>query len=570
MTKKKSKKTGKGPGNGSAKGSAKSSASGSATDRARNVLVIGAALLLAGTVVGVRLYRTLPRGGWRAPEAAAPQAKFVGRAVCARCHAREDSLWRGSHHDLAMQPANAQTVLGDFNDARFTHFGITSTFSKKDGKFFVNTDGPDGALHDYEIAYTFGVFPLQQYLIAFPGGRYQALNVVWDARAKSDGGQKWFHLYPKEAVAHDDVLHWTGGYQNWNFMCAECHSTNVVKGYDAKSGEFHTTFSEINVSCEACHGPGSRHVDWAAAAAAGKGDKSARDHGLAVDLRDSSAASWIIDPATGLPHRSAPRATRAEIEMCARCHSRRSVLTEPYLPGLPLADTHRPSVLADPLYFADGQIRDEVYEYASFRQSRMYHQGVTCSDCHDPHRATIAAPVDAVCGKCHPAAIFAAATHTHHKVNTPASSCVGCHMPTRDYMVVHARHDHSIRIPRPDLTVAIGTPNACANCHAAKGAAWAAAASKRWWTKRAGEPHFGETIEAGRRAARGSGAALAALVNDTTLPAFARATALDLLGRQLTQQTVTALQRALYDPDPIVRASAVNATAEARTIGSGS
>jgi len=564
MTGRKAKKTGRGSGDGSARGSAKSSVKGSAAsgaraDRTWRILVIGAGIALALAVVGVRLYRTLPHRRWRSSAAIAPEARFVGRAECARCHAREDSLWQGSHHDRAMQVANEQTVLGDFSGARFTHFGVTSTFTKHDGKFFARTDGPDGSLHDYEIAYTFGVYPLQQYLIAFPGGRYQALNVAWDARPKTDGGQKWFHLYPKEAVPHDDVLHWTGGYQNWNFMCAECHSTNVVKGYDPKTGEYHTTFSEINVSCEACHGPGSRHVEWAAAAAAGKADKAARDHGLTVDLRDTSAAAWIVDTATGLPRRSAPRATRAEIEMCGRCHARRSVLTEPFTPGQPLADTHRPSVLNDPLYFADGQIRDEVYEYASFRQSRMFHRGVTCSDCHDPHRATIAPPVDAVCGKCHPPAVFAAPSHTHHKADTPASSCVRCHMPTRDYMVVHARHDHSIRIPRPDLTVSLGTPNACAGCHADKTAAWAAAASAKWWTKRAGEPHYGQALDLGRRAARGSEQALAALASDTTMPAIARATAVDLLGRQRSPQAVAALQRALYDPDPLVRAAGVNA-----------
>jgi len=529
-------------------------------DRTRTALVV-AGVSLALIVVAVRLYRSLPRGGWRGSVAAsAPAARFVGRAECARCHAREDSLWRGSHHDRAMQAANEQTVLGDFNGARFTHFGVTSTFTKRGGKYFARTDGPDGALHDYEIAFTFGVYPLQQYLIAFPGGRYQALNVVWDARSKAEGGQKWFHLYPKEAVPHDDVLHWTGAYQNWNFMCAECHSTNVVKGYDPKTGEYHTTFSEINVSCEACHGPGSRHTEWAAAVAAGKIEKGARDHGLVVDLRDTVAAAWIIDTATGLPRRSSPRATRAEVEMCARCHARRSVLTEAFAAGLPLADTHRPALLTDPLYFADGQIRDEVYEYGSFRQSRMYHRGVTCSDCHDPHRAGIARPVDAACGKCHPPANFAAPSHTHHKPDTPASSCVRCHMPTRDYMVVHARHDHSIRIPRPDLTVSLGTPNACATCHADRSAAWAAAASAKWWTKRAGEPQYGQTLDAGRRAARGSAELLATLAGDTTMPSIVRATAIELLGRRLTPPTLSAVRRSLYDPDPLVRVAGVDAS----------
>ena len=179
------------------------------------------------------------RGRWsrrgRCPDeggrAATPAAAFVGRAVCEKCHAEETRRWRGSHHDLAMQEASEQTVVGNFENASFTHFGVTSMFFRRDGKFFVRTDGPDGRLTEYPIAYTFGIFPLQQYLIAFPGGRYQALNVCWDTRPAKQGGQRWFHLYPKEEVAHGDPLHWTGPYQNWNFMCAECHSTNVTKGY---------------------------------------------------------------------------------------------------------------------------------------------------------------------------------------------------------------------------------------------------------------------------------------------------------------------------------------------------
>jgi hypothetical protein len=431
--------------------------------------VISVALLLGAAA----LWRYGLPGGWK--RAGAPEPQFVGRAACAACHAREDSLWKGSHHDLAMQPATAATVLGDFNGTSFTHFGVTSTFTKRDGKFFVRTDGPDGTLTDYEITYTFGVFPLQQYLIAFPGGRYQALNVVWDTRPASEGGRRWFHLYPNEAVPHDDVLHWTGAYQNWNFMCAECHSTNVVKGYDAATGGYHTTFSEVNVSCEACHGPGSAHVAWAKSA--GTAAKGGADDGLIVALRDLVPAAWIVDTATGLPHRSTPRTSRAEVEMCGRCHARRSVLAEHYAPGRPLTDTHRPSLLTEQEYFSDGQIRDEVYEYASFRESRMFHQGVTCTDCHDPHRSTIAPPVDDVCARCHTPSRFATETHTHHKTGSPGASCVNCHMPTRDYMVVHARHDHSIRIPRPDVSVALGTPNACTGCHVKESDQWAAAAS---------------------------------------------------------------------------------------------
>ncbi len=486
-------------------------------------------------------------------------ATFVGREACKGCHAAEYERWKGSHHDLAMQEATDETVLGDFGSRTFTHFGVTSTFSKRDGKYFVKTDGPDGKLHEYPIAYTFGVYPLQQYLIPFPGGRYQALNVVWDTRPKKDGGQRWFHLYPKEAVPHDDPLHWTGPYQNWNFMCAECHSTNVKKGFLAAEKRYETTFSEIDVSCEACHGPGSAHVAWAKAVEAGEAKKNDTDKGMAVVLKDPAGkASWIIDPATGLAKRSVPRTSQTEIETCARCHARRSVVAEDYVYGQPLLQTHRPALLDEGLYYADGQILDEVYEYGSFLQSKMHAKGVSCSDCHNPHDLKVAGSADRVCAGCHAPEKFDTPAHHFHKADSAGARCTSCHMPTRDYMVVHTRHDHSFRVPRPDLSVAIGTPNACTQCHRDRSDRWAADAAKKWWGDRSPkEPPYGEIIQAGREGSVGAGAALAALAADPARPAIRRATAASLVGQNAFSGSRDALSRALADSDPLVRSGAL-------------
>lgn len=328
-----------------------------------------------------------------APDAVADvrDATFVGRQVCAPCHQEQEASWRGSHHDLAMQEATEETVLGDFSDATFTYAGVTSTFFRREGGFWVETDGPDGELRDYEIAYVFGVEPLQQYLVGFPDGRYQALSVVWDARPREEGGQRWYHLYPGEEVDHRDSLHWTGVFQNWNQQCAECHSTDRQKGYDPASDSYRSTWSEIDVSCEACHGPGSRHAAWTEKVEAGE-ILADGPNGLVLDLRDRSGGVWEIDAETGIAERSAPPSSRAEIEACARCHARRSPIVADYQHGSELLDTHRLSLLEENLYWADGHIRDEVYVYGSFVQSRMYSKGVTCGDCHDPHGLTIASP----------------------------------------------------------------------------------------------------------------------------------------------------------------------------------
>ena len=190
-------------------------------------------------------------------------AKYVGGEACVQCHAEQVKLWQGSHHDLAMQHADENTVLGDFSGVEFTYAGITSKFYRKNDKFVIRTDGPDGELHDYEVRYTFGVVPLQQYLVELDSGRLQALTIAWDSRKKSEGGQRWFHLYPDDEISVNDELHWTRASFNWNGMCAECHSTNLQKNYDSKTGSFNTSWSEIDVSCESCHGPASDHVSWA-------------------------------------------------------------------------------------------------------------------------------------------------------------------------------------------------------------------------------------------------------------------------------------------------------------------
>jgi tetratricopeptide (TPR) repeat protein len=475
-------------------------------------------------------------------------AKFVGRQVCAECHPRQDETWRGSDHDLAMQPADRRTVLGDFGAA-------AATFFWRDGKPFVRTEGPTGRPAEFEIAYTFGVRPLQQYLVPLPGGRYQALNLAWDARPRPAGGQRWLDLYAKEQPRPGEPLHWTGRDQTWNHMCAECHSTNLKKNYKAAEDRYETTWSELNVACEACHGPGSRHVEWARSAS-GKTRRPDDDAlGLAVRLREHRDAAWHMDEATGVARRTGPVPSRLEVETCARCHARRGLIDDRYVHGRPLLDTHRPALLEPELYHADGQILGEVFEYGSFLQSKMYRAGVTCSDCHEPHNLKTAEPASAVCARCHLPAKFDTPAHHHHRAGSAGSACVECHMPARTYMVVDPRRDHSLRVPRPDLSIAIGTPNACTACHRDRPAQWAADAVERWVGGRPRPAHYGQALDAGRRDLPNAGPQLVGLAGDAAAPAIARATAVSLL-RHRTTASIHALERALTDPEPLVRLAA--------------
>ena len=477
---------------------------------------------------------------------------FVGSTSCQDCHEAEFRDWTGSHHELAMQVANVDTVLGDFNDASFDYFGTRTLFYTRDDGFYVKTADASGEDREFRIAYTFGVEPLQQYLIEFPGGSLQTLAFSWDTRPASGGGQRWFHVYPDEYIAPDDSLHWTGLQQNWNYMCAECHSTNVEMGFDAASDTFATTYSEISVGCEGCHGPGSTHIEQAQAGTENPG------YGLNVDLDDHGNATWIMNPETGIAGRSEARTQpQQQPEACGRCHSRRGVIAEKYEYGKPLADTHMPALLDESLYFADGQILDEVYVYGSFLQSRMYRSGVTCTDCHNPHTSKLvtgANPND-VCSQCHMPTKFAVAEHAGHVPEH--AGCVDCHMTSRTYMVVDDRRDHSFRIPRPDLTESIGTPNACNGCHADRDAAWAMTAISEWRGPEAPppRPHFGSALEASRHSF--ANAELLKVVHNKDYPGIARATAVTQLAQPFSSKEFRTLEAELGNPDPLLRIAAL-------------
>ena len=490
------------------------------------------------------------------------EVTFVGSDTCAGCHRTEANLWRGSQHRLAMQHATETSVLGDFHNASFDYYGIHSRFVKSDKKYLVETDGPDGALETFEVKYTFGVDPLQQYIVEFPDGRLQALSLAWDTRPKEQGGQRWFHLYPNEEIKHDDVLHWTKLNQNWNFMCAECHSTGVHKNYNAAKDRFATTWSEISVGCEACHGHGSRHVAWARDQQSWWpfAKQNDRTRGLLVRFDERHDVVWRHDSSTGKPQRNfTPALVRKEVETCGLCHSRRSEFSEDWIPGRPLSDTHVVSPLTRGLYYPDGQMRDEVYNYGSFKQSKMFAAGVTCSDCHEPHAAKLRVTGDGVCLQCHTPDKYAASTHNRHNGANPPLACASCHMPVRTYMVVDRRHDHSFRIPRPDVSVKLGTPNACTDCHADKSPEWAANAIESWYgPNRMGFQKYAQAFHAAWSDQPNAETLLAAVAPDDETPAFARASALTELAAHVSPANVNLATSGISDPDPMVRIGALD------------
>jgi len=522
--------------------------------------LVAIAAVAAAAVLTTRLLVAPERGG--APRGTRPAARrdYAGSAACASCHRGESEAWAGSHHRLAMQAAGPGTVRGDFGGATFSHLGVTTRFFTREGKYFVTTEAADGRPADFEVKYVIGVRPVQQYVFEFPSGRLQCLTVAWDTERRC-----WYSLYPDQRIALDDPLHWTGRYQNWNLMCAECHTTDFRKAYDSRSDAYRSTWAEFDVGCEACHGPGREHAEWARRNPRGLGAPSVRGR----DTRIAAVFPGRDAPGAADDAARAAAAARTEAEACAPCHARRHRIGAARGPADPLLDEFSPELMREPLYFADGQIRDEVYEYGSFLQSRMYQQGVRCTDCHDPHAATLRAEGNALCVRCHQprpdprfptlaAKEYDASSHHHHAPGTDGARCVSCHMPERYYMVVDGRRDHFIRIPRPDVTISHGTPNACNSCHADRAPAWAARAVDAWYGAHPRDAAFVEAVAAGRSGARDAAPRLARVAADPGRPAIARATALDLL-RADPGAAGAAAADAARDPDPLVRAAAAGA-----------
>ena len=509
------------------------------------------------------------------------KAEFVGRQVCVECHAPQSQSFVGSHHDLAMDLATETSVLATFDNVERTHLGVHARMWKRGEDFMIHTEGPDGEYRDFQIQYVFGVEPLQQYMVELQRdenhqenevSRLQVLRWSWDVKNK-----EWFHLDPpdvRERVRFDDPLHWTGAAQRWNTMCAECHSTDLRKNFDVHSNRFATTFSEIDVSCEACHGPASLHMEIVSA----KRPRQDANYGWGLPKLNESAI--------------------AEIDSCAPCHSRRALVKSGHQTGRSFHDHFAESPLLTNLYFDDGQIRDEVYEHGSFLQSKMYHRGIRCSDCHDPHSAKLKHSGNTLCTSCHqhPEAKYDSVAHHFHEKGKPGSFCVDCHMPTTTYMKVDARRDHSIRIPRPDLSVRLGVPNACSGCHlnpsrideslrpelhqyqdwlrlAENGNraiqeelqrldAWADSACDRWYgANRNRNPHFAEAMHAAKTSDATAVEKIEAWMRlrGSESPDIARAALMESLGRLDPGRAWEMARKMEADDHPVVRRMAVAA-----------
>ena len=311
-------------------------------------------------------------------------------------------------------------------------------------------------------------------------------------------------------------------------MCAECHSTNLKKNYFVEKDSFHTTYSSINVSCESCHGPGQKHVDWA--------NTDQTDKNMYVILGNDQPS---------------------QMNMCAPCHARRVKLSKDLVPGLKFEDQYLVQNISSEYYHLDGQILEEDYVYGSFLQSKMHAQGVKCNDCHNVHSNELKMTGNKLCLQCHVPDTYDSPKHHFHKVDTEASQCINCHMTGRYYMGNDFRRDHSFRIPRPDQSVAYGTPNACNECHDDQSEEWAAEWVIKWYGKDR-SPHFSDYLLLSNQSDlnQNDRNKLDTFINDLNYPAIARSTVINNLD-YTSENEIKALLNALTDSSAVVRYNAL-------------
>jgi len=518
----------------------------------------GSRLLWAGlatlAAAGGLIIALWPRAHSPAPEAAGveaftlPEEKtafagYAGSESCRECHAEEFTKWQHSHHGLAERKPSPELDGAAFTPAKtFTHGSQTSEARQDGAHYVMETPGFENRRGPWTVERVIGHDPLRQFMVAGTGGRLHALENAWDPHKN-----EWFNIYGQEDRKPGEWGHWTGRGMVWNQMCASCHNTRLRKNYDAASDSYRTSMVEMSVGCEACHGPSKDHVTWQQSHRGQPGDPT---------LKKLSRDQYL--------------------DTCGQCHARRSELTGDFVPGDSFWDHHHLTIVDQTdIYWPDGQVRDENYEFASFLSSRMHHAGVRCQDCHDMHSMKTLLPGNDLCIRCHTpsgypnAPVIVPEAHSFHKADSTGNQCVNCHMPQTTYMQRHPRHDHGFTIPDPLLTKTLGIPNACNRCHTDKNATWAADAAAKWWGPKMERRtrQRAQTLAAASAGTNPNPVGLLALLSGDETP-YWKASALQFLDRWLSERYVQeAVTAQTKHASPLVRTAAAQALGHALEAG---
>ena len=491
---------------------------------------------------------------------------LAASAACLDCHQDQVAAWSDSDHAWAMRTPLAAFVKAPFQGEAIAFDGLEGVFERRDRvnpeaslvsppvlgspdgvgptEFLIRLrDRKAGALdfESFTVRYTFGHEPLQQYLIALAQDRLQVAPFAYDTRPASVGGQRWIHLESFAGPHRVPRFDWQQPLQNWNGMCADCHSRGFERDYDPETHRFNSSFGAINVDCLACHNPSDRH-----------GENSAPSK--------AKAGGWVRAANERIAHWQGAARDPATLDTCFACHSLRAPLTDGFHPDTPFLDQFRPEPVLPPFYQADGQIEEEVYVYGSFLQSKMYQAGVQCQDCHDPHTAEVKVKGNGLCLTCHQATAFATPQHHGHALGGKAAQCVTCHMPGKTYMGIDFRRDHRFGVPNTPMSQALNTRDVCQSCHEDRWAAFLDGPQFKRGPATGAQamaeqsPNTGGVVLAANADAS---ALVLAMLSDASTPAINKAAQLKTLPEPALRSAAQWLNAALRHPEPLVRLSAV-------------
>ena len=426
-------------------------------------------------------------------------ADYVGSSACRACHPDQFASWERTHHRTMTQLPAASSVLGRFDGRTVEFYGKRAVPFERDGSWWMELPAADGGTREAEVALCVGSRRYQQYFEltgSGTGDTYRRLPILWHV-----GEARWMHL--NGAFLEPDDPDWDAHASLWNANCIFCHNTapepRIEGARDSSPREqrSRSRVGELGIACEACHGPGERHIARMSSPIARYGAELAGED----------------EPAIVHPREVGQREALA---LCGQCHSQR--LPDPperlwqfldsgptFRPGQTLeghvAPITRATPSADPAnpalfrerFWRDGTARLTAYEYLGITQSPCVKGGVmTCSSCHSMHSGDVAGNItpelrgDRACTQCH--AEIDVREHTHHDPAQSGARCLDCHMPRIAYGILEVHRSHRIESPDVARDIEAGRPNACTSCHSERSAPWAADAMRRWWGERYERP----------------------------------------------------------------------------------
>ena len=453
---------------------------------------------------------------------------------CAECHRKEYDEWAGSDHAWAWRHTNEQLDAAAFAGQRIKAHGMELEMTRGASGEFRMRDVATGKV--YTVGGVIGREPLVQYLLRWKDGGLQTPSAAWDVKRK-----EWFDVFRDDALQQarggaqrqpGEWGHWTGRGMNWESQCAWCHMSGFRKNYDVAKDTFNATWQEPGITCIQCH-------KVSATPDAEDGCLVARsDRKLTPEQHDDN---------------------------CASCHARREELTGTFTVGDRFDVHFRLELPKVPgVFHPNGLQLEEDYSETSFRLHKMGRTGVTCYDCHDPHSGKVTRPTenDELCLQCHGTnksinGVLAPQVGHNRLCGGKAMPCIECHMPKMTYMGRDPRRDHALHWPDPRMSIELGVPNACLNCHQDKDDRWCMEhLEKRYKEERLGK--YRHRFRAAGHAMQGKGSVqeLLAAYAAEEIPAW-RATLLGLLAQfPLTPEVQAVALGATHDADALVRAAA--------------